>query len=49
MMHDSPGRKSIGVGRRQPVIILSVSLRAVSSFPVCLLRHHAGAAYSAVL
>ena len=49
MMHDSTGRKSIGIGQRQPVIILSVSLRAVSSYLVRLLWHHDGAAYSLAL
>ena len=45
----STGRHSIGVGWRHPVMIRIVSLRATSNFLVCLLRHQAGAAYSAAL
>ena len=48
-MPANTGRNSDGVGRRQPVMILKVSLSDVSSFLVCTLRHHAGAAYSAAL
>ena len=44
-MPESTGRNSVGVGIRQPVIILMVSLSAVSSFFVCVLRHQ----HSAVL
>ena len=45
----STGRNSVGLGLRQPVMILRVSLSAVSSFFVCVLRHQTGEAYSAVL
>ena len=48
-MPDDTGRNSTGVGFKQPVMILRVSLRVVSSFLVCELRHHKGAAYSAAL
>ena len=48
-MPESTGRNSVGVGLRQPMMILRVSLSAVSTFFVCVLRHQTGEAYSAVL
>ena len=48
-MQDNTGRNSVGVGFRQPVTILMVSLRVMSSFLACALRLHAGEAYSAAL
>ena len=48
-MPDNTGRNSVGVSFRQPVTILMVSLRVMSSFLACALRLHAGKAYSAAL
>ena len=48
-MPDNTGRNSVGVSFRQPVTILMVSLRVMSSFLACALRLHAGEAYSAAL
>ena len=48
-MPENTGRNSVGVGLRQPMIILRVSLSAVSSFFVCVLWHQTGEAYSAEL
>lgn len=47
-MPDRIGRYFTDVGQRQPVIIF-VSLSVMSSFPVWVLLHQAGAAYSAAL
>ena len=41
-------KQGIGVAFKQPVIILHVSFRAMSTWPVCLERPHEGQAYSAV-
>lgn len=49
VMPDSTVRNSIGVGFRQPVTILKVSLRMMSSFLACRLWYHAGEAYTAAL
>ena len=46
---DSTGRKAIGVDCRHLVIICMMSYKATSSFVVCVLLHHTGAAYSAAL
>ena len=43
------GRRSVGVGRRHPMMRRRVSFKAQSSFLVWVLLHHACAAYSAVL
>ena len=48
-MPASIGKRSVGVGRRHPVTILMVSLRVASIFYECVLRHHTGVAYSAVV
>ena len=48
-MPDNTGKNSVGVGFRQPVTILMVSLRVMSSFLACALRLHTGEAYSAAL
>ena len=45
----STGKHPVGVGWRHPVLIRMVSLRATSNFLICLLRHQAGATYSAAL
>jgi len=49
VMPDSTVRNSIGVGFRQPVTILKVSLRVMLSFLACRLWYHAGEAYTAAL
>ena len=41
-------KQGIGVSFKQPVIILHVSLRAISTCPVCLERPHEEQANSAV-
>ena len=41
-------KQGIGVAFEQPVIILHVSFRAMSTYPVCLERPHGEQAYSAV-
>ena len=41
-------KQGIGVAFKQPVIILHVSFRAMSTCPVCLERPHEEQAYSAV-
>ena len=41
-------KQGIGVAFKQPVIILHVSFRAISTCPVCLERPHVEQAYSAV-
>ena len=44
----SAHRQGIGVAFKQPVIILHVSFRAISTCPICLERHHEEQANSAV-
>ena len=41
-------KQGIGVAFKQPVIILHVSFRAMSTCPVCLERPHEEQSYSAV-
>jgi len=41
--------RTIGVRRRYPAAISMVSLKTVSKFFECVLRHHTGVAYLAVL
>ena len=41
-------KQGIGIAFKQPVIILHVSFRAMSTCPVCLERPHEEQAYSAV-
>jgi len=48
-MPESTGKCSLRVGFRHPEMMRNVSLNATSRFLVWVLRHQAGAAYSAAL
>ena len=48
-MPASVSNNNVGVGNKQPVTIRVLLFRVISNLLVCLLWHHAGAAYSAAL